>query len=377
MSLWDAVKMERVSDQHTRFLLRGPWKIGEALPSAPEVIQAVGSEPPPQRISIDASALAGWDTSLPTFLAGLQTLCRREGIALDLIGLPEGVIRLQALAAAAGERQGALRAVESPNPIARLGGAAVSLAEDTVAAVGFIGEAAVALSKFLTGRAYFQRSDLLVYIQEAGAGALPIVTLISLLVGLIFAFVGAVQLVLFGAQIYVANMVAIAIVRVMGAVMLAVIMAGRTGAAYAAQLGTMQVNEEIDALRTLGISPMEFLVLPRMLALIVMMPLLCVYADLMGILGGLIVGVGMLDIGIVPYINQTRAAVNLGHFFIGLAHALVFGVLIATAGCLRGMQCGRSAAAVGAATTSAVVTAIVGIVIATAVITVICNVLGV
>jgi phospholipid/cholesterol/gamma-HCH transport system permease protein len=154
-------------------------------------------------------------------------------------------------------------------------------------------------------------------------------------------------------------------------------MAGRTGAAFAAQIGTMQVNEEIDALQTLGISPMEFLVLPRMLALILMMPLLCVYADLMGVLGGFIVGVGMLDISVNQYINQTIKALNLYHFFIGIFHAIVFGVLIALAGCLRGIQCGRSASAVGLATTSAVVTSIVSIVVATAIITVACNILGI
>jgi phospholipid/cholesterol/gamma-HCH transport system permease protein len=203
------------------------------------------------------------------------------------------------------------------------------------------------------------------------------VILISLLVGLILAFIGAIQLMMFGAQIYVANLVAVAMVRVMGAVMAAVIMAGRTGAAFAAQLGTMQVNEEIDALKTLGISPMEFLVLPRMLALVIMMPLLCVYADIMGIIGGMIVGIGMLDLGLVEYLHQTRASLSLSFFWIGLFYAAVFGVLIALAGCLRGMQCGRSALAVGEATTSAVVTAIVAIVVATAVITYGFSVLGI
>jgi len=166
-------------------------------------------------------------------------------------------------------------------------------------------------------------------------------------------------------------------VRVMGAVMAGIIMAGRTGAAFAAQLGTMQVNEEIDALQTLGISPMEFLVVPRMVALALMMPLLCLYADLMGILGGLIVGVTMLDLNVVEYYNQTRAALNLNHFWIGLFQSAVFGVLVAIAGCLRGMQCGRSASAVGDAATSAVVTGIVAIIVATAIITIICNVIGI
>ena len=213
--------------------------------------------------------------------------------------------------------------------------------------------------------------------KNVGPRRLPIVSLISLLVGLILAFVGAIQLKMFGAQIYVADVVGIGMVRVMGAIMTGIIMAGRTGAAFAAQLGTMEVNEEIDALKTLGISPMEFLVLPRMIALIVMMPLLCLYADLLGILGGLIVGVGMLDLGVMEYLNETRAAVTLTNLWIGLFHSAVFGVLIALSGCLRGMQCGRSASAVGYATTSAVVTSIVSIVVATAIITFVCQVLGI
>ncbi len=243
--------------------------------------------------------------------------------------------------------------------------------------VAFLGEAFLAFIQLLRGRARFRRSDLVLIIQECGAQALPIVSLISALVGLILAFVGAVQLLMFGAQIYVANLVGIAIVRVMGPIMTGIIMAGRTGAAFAAELGTMQVNEEVDALRTLGISPMEFLVLPRMLALALMMPLLCLYADLIGILGGLLVGVSMLDLDAVVYFNQTREAVSLKHFWIGLFHSVVFGVLVALAGCLRGMQCGRSASAVGQAATSAVVTGIVSIIVATAIITFICNILGI
>ena len=196
---------------------------------------------------------------------------------------------------------------------------------------------------------------------------MPIVSLISFLVGLILAFVGVLQLAMFGAEVYVADLVGIAMVREMGAIMTGIIMAGRTGAAYAAQLGTMQVNEEIDALETLAIPPMEFLVLPRMVALTLMMPFLVLYADLMGILGGALVAVGMYDINIIVYLNRTKAAIGLNDLFIGLFMGVVFGILVALSGCLRGMQCGRSASAVGDAATSAVVTGIVAIIIATAV----------
>jgi phospholipid/cholesterol/gamma-HCH transport system permease protein len=243
--------------------------------------------------------------------------------------------------------------------------------------LAFIGDATLAFGRFLKGRARFRSTDLTLIIQECGADALPIVSLISLLIGLILAFMGAVQLKLFGAEIYIASLVAIGMSREMGAMMAAIIMAGRTGAAFAAQLGTMQVNEEIDALVTLGVSPMEFLVLPRMLALVLMMPLLCLYADLVGIIGGYIVGVGAFDITSIQYIEQTINSLNLRHIIVGVVKSGVFGVLIAVAGCLRGMQCGRSATEVGNAATSAVVTAIVWIIVADGLFAFITNVLGV
>jgi phospholipid/cholesterol/gamma-HCH transport system permease protein len=242
--------------------------------------------------------------------------------------------------------------------------------------LAFFGEAVATLPRLARGAARFRRVDFLQILQECGAQALPIVSLISFLVGVILAYVGAIQLRTFGAQVYVADLVGIAMTREMGAMMAAVIMAGRTGAAFAAQLGTMQVNEEIDALQTLGIPAMEFLVLPRMLALALMMPLLCLYADLMGILGGAAVGVGLLDIGPTEYYLRTANAVGLHDALSGLIKGSVFGVLVAIAGCLRGMQSGRSASAVGAAATSAVVTGIVSIIVFDAVTTVIFDILG-
>ena len=282
-----------------------------------------------------------------------------------------------ALASAVPEREGARKVSTRESFLTRVGTDAINFGRSSIDILDFLGEASIAFFRVLRGRARFRRSDLFLIIQECGSQALPIVSLISLLVGLILAFVGAIQLTMFGAQIYVASLVGIAMVRVMGAVMAGIIMAGRTGAAFAAQLGTMQVNEEIDALKTMGISPMEFLVLPRMIALLLMMPLLCLYADLMGVLGGLIVGVFILDLNVIEYYNMTCASVELKDFWIGLFQGSVFGVLVALAGCLRGMQCGRSASAVGEAATSAVVTGIVAIIVATAVITVMLNVIGV
>ena len=357
--------------------LKGKWKIGERLPDADEVQSQINSHRTIRRIAFDTRQLSGWDSGLLTFLLKIVNQTSDEGIELDDAGLPKGVKSLLHLATAVPERKGARKKTEHEPIIQRIGEYALGTGRSIVEIIDFIGAAFLAFLKFLAGKARFQRSDLMLFIQQSGAQALPIVTLISVLVGVIFAFIGAVQLMMFGAQIYVADLVGIAMVRVMGPVMTGVIMAGRTGAAFAAQIGTMQVNEEVDALQTLGISAMEFLVLPRMLALVLMMPLLCIYADLMGILGGMIVGVGMLDIDVELYLNQTQKALSLTHFWIGMVHAVVFGILVALAGCLRGIQCGRSASAVGDATTSAVVTSIVAIVVATAIITVVCNMLGI
>ena len=357
--------------------LKGSWTIENKLPSCNEVQSQIESDPAIKQIDFDIRELSDWDSGLLSFLTKIINRGSAKNITVNQDGLSEGIQKLLQLAFAVPEREGARKEAVREPLLDRIGTSAIGVGQSSIDTLDFIGETFVAFLKFLVGKARFQRSDLMLTIQQCGVQALPIVSLISLLVGLIFAFIGAVQLMMFGAQIFVADLVAIAMTRVMGAVMVGVIMAGRTGAAFAAQIGTMQVNEEIDALQTLGISPMEFLVLPRMLALILMMPLLCIYADLMGILGGFIVGVSMLDLSSAQYINQTINAMNLYHFFIGIIHALVFGVLVALAGCLRGIQCGRSASAVGQATTSAVVTSIVAIVIATAIITVVCNILGI
>jgi phospholipid/cholesterol/gamma-HCH transport system permease protein len=165
--------------------------------------------------------------------------------------------------------------------------------------------------------------------------------------------------------------------REMAPMMTAVVMAGRTGAAFAAQLGTMQVNEEIDALQTLGVSPVAFLVLPRMLALVLMMPLLCLYADLMGILGGLLIGALDMELAPALYLEQTRSAVGLDDFAVGLVKSVVFAGVVAVSGCLRGLQAGRSASGVGKAATASVVDAILYIIIFDAFITVICDAIGI
>ena len=357
-------------------VLSGQWNLGQNLPSTEEVLQHLESSAV-ERIIFDSQDIAGWDSGLLTFVKRLRKLTEEKAIALDISGLPQGAQQLLALAAAVPEKRDA-RSAEKRRPfLTILGEETVDLFQSTGKLLDFIGAASLALMRFIRGKAMFRRTDLMLMLETCGGQALPIVSLISFLVGLILAFVGAIQLELFGAQIYVADLVGIAMVRLMAAIMTGIVMAGRTGGAFAAQLGTMQVNQEIDALRTMGISPMEFLVLPRMLALMIMMPLLCLYANIMGIFGGMVVGVYMLDIGFIQYFNETVAAVRFWDFGIGIFSGFLFGIIVALAGCMRGMECGRSASAVGDAATSAVVTAIVGIILTTAMITIICNILGI
>jgi len=356
--------------------LGGDWSINAALPSSRAIDDCLASRPSIRRVTFDVAGLRAWDSALIIFLLDVVARAERRGVAAYRAGLPEGLRKLLTLATAVPSRQGTEIAVAKPSWLARVGVATLDTLRNSATTLAFVGESVVAFARFARGRARYRRSDLLLILQEVGAQALPIVSLISFLVGVILAYVGAVQLRQFGAQVYVADLVGIGMTREMGAMMAAVIMAGRTGAAFAAQLGTMQVNEEIDALITLGIAPIEFLVLPRMLALALMMPLMCLYADLLGLLGGMVVGIGMLDLGVTEYYVRTIEAISIADCVAGLIKASIFGILIAMAGCLRGIQCGRSSAAVGAATTSAVVTGIVLIVVSDAVTTVVFDLIG-
>jgi len=368
----------RLTAEDTLLLvLSGTWQINLPVPSGVHTFEDRLAGSRVRQIQFDSSGLALWDSSLIGFVHQLRRRCAAAGIEVDLDGLPGGARRLARLAAAVPPKEDAEKEQRRPSALEKIGNVGLAGYQATIDTLDFLGELSLSFFRLLRGRARFRKADVLEVVQACGWQALPIVSLISVLVGLILAFVGAVQLSLFGAQIYIADLVGIGVAREMGALMTGVIMAGRTGAAFAANIGTMQVNEEVDALQTLGVAPMDFLILPRVLALVIMMPLLCVYADLLGILGGLVVGVGVMDIPLIQYFEQTRNALTLTHFSVGLVKSVVFGLIVALAGCMQGLRCGRSAAAVGQATTSAVVIAIVGIVVADGLFAVLTNVLGV
>ncbi|WP_424990939.1 MlaE family ABC transporter permease [Fluviibacterium sp. S390] len=355
----------------------GDWTLQAKAPGSAAIASALAAGTGIRRIGFDTDALAQWDSTFITAILGVVAQGKAAGIDVDLGGLPAGAQRLVTLATAVPERQGARRTATRDGFLVGLGKWWLASYKSMQDSLAFVGEATIALARFSVGRARFRRVDLMIALEACGPKALPIVTLISVLIGLILAFVGAIQLRQFGAQIYVADLVAIAMAREMAAIMTGIIMAGRTGAAFAAQLGTMQVNEEIDAFRTLGFSPMEFLVLPRMLALIVMMPLLCIYANILGILGGGIVGIWMLGLTPTAYYVQTIASVSLTDFGIGISKSVIFGIVVALAGCLKGLQSGRSASAVGDAATSAVVLSIVMIIVLDGFFAVVTSIMGI
>lgn len=372
-----SIHYRELADGDLEISIAGTWNQTTGLPDCQSVIDRLTSGPPVRTVLLIAPDLEDWDSRLPTYLLQLVKQCRSLSSEPDRSRLPDGLKRLLSLAEAVPERRDASRAAGRTHPLARMGRQVLDGLQDMGTLIGFVGEISLALVSFGLGKARFRRIDFMIALEAAGPGAFPIVTLISLLVGLILAFVGAVQLSLFGAQVYIADLVGLGMAREMGALMTAIIMAGRTGAAYAAQLGTMNVNSEIDSLRTWGLSPIEFLVLPRLLALILMMPLLGIYAVFMGVLGGWLVAVSVFDISLVQFFSGVVRAVDLYDYGIGIVKCLSFALLVALAGCRRGMSCGQSAQAVGEATTRAVVDSIVYIVLADSVITLICNRLGI
>ena len=355
----------------------GNWTTDSPAQGVEELLLRLADYPKIKKLTFSTKKLDDWDSFFMTQLILIIDFAKNKKITVDIQSLPKGIQGLLELAYSVKERDGARKQKKKISLIELIGRSLLNAKVELKNLVTFLGDLIQSAFSLIKGTGRFRFVDLMTYIQDCGPASLPIVSLISFLVGLILAFVGALQLSLFGAQMYLADLVGLGMTREMGALMVGIIMAGRTGAAYAAQIGTMNVNSEIDALKTMGFNPMEFLVMPRMLALILVMPLLCLYADFMGMLGGAAVAIGLFDISSTEYWVRTELAVDLKDVLVGLFKASIFGILIAYSGCIRGMQCGRSASAVGDAATSAVVTGIIFIVISDSLITIIFNQLGI
>jgi len=362
----------RRDDDSLVAVLSGAWNLERPAPRFAPLIEAalaasaVGA-PTVRAVNVDTSALGSWDSSLLIFLQQGQEYCEAHQFEYGMAGLPDRIANLLALARAVPERA---VAGDEPRPsaVARFGLAGLAAWDASLEAATFTGEVIQRGALLLRGRVRMRWREFWVVVQSNGSGALPIVTLIALLVGVIVAFLGVVVLKRFGAGYYVSYLVGFGMLREMGALMTGIIMAGRTGAGFAAELGTMKITEEIDALSTLGISPIDHLVLPRVLGLFVMMPLLVVYADLVGIVGGMGVSMALLNLTPTQFTHGLLAAVQLSDTMLGLFKATIFGVIIGMSGCLRGLKTGSDAGAVGRSATSAVVLAITFIILSNAVV---------
>lgn len=328
-----------------------------------------------ETLQIKCDNLGQWDSSLLAIIYEAIQTAEQAKIKTDIKNLPKNLHDLIDLAFAVDRKP--THQDTAYGFVARIGAATVQTLQSIVNVIGFIGEVFTSLLRFLTFQSIMRRVDFVSALNDCGPKAIGIVALISFLVGLILAFVGAVQLQTFGAQIYVASLVTIGMCRIMGAIMVGIIMAGRTGSAYAATIGTMQVNEELDALETMGLSRSDFLVLPRLLALIFAMPILTMLADFMGMIGGGFVGVFLMGLPYQEYYKYALNAFNLKNFMVGIFHGFCFGFIISLCGCYCGLTCGRNADSVGVATTRSVVNAVVWMIVVTGIITVICQEIGV
>lgn len=334
--------------------LTGDWKLTQAPPRFVPLVEDGAGADKVQIVDFDTSDLDQWDSSLLAFLVQASDYCEAHEIEFREENLPEPVVRLLELARIVPEREIAPEP-EGGSLVARLGKKGLSGYEALMAAVTFVGEVGGGVVGVIGRRVRMRWRDFWVVVQSNSSGALPIVTLIAFLVGMIISFLGAVVLRRFGAGYFVSYLVGYGMLREMAALMTGIIMAGRTGAAFAAELGSMKITEEIDAFRTLGISPVNHLVLPRVLGLLVMMPFLTIYASFIGILGGLVVAMTVLDLSVTQFTGGLLAAVTLSDGLLGVFKGTVFGLIIGLAGCMKGMQTGSDAGAVGRAATSAVV----------------------
>ncbi len=351
--------------------LAGTWQVMESRPSWAGLLGAQN----PARVRLVVADVEKWDSSLLLFLFEVQQWCRGTGAYCETDALPEKIRTLLGQLAASHETS--VPFDRSENFITTVGLATQDVAAKTRAIFQFVGECVLAVQQLVRNPRKFRWRDCLDEMQQCGAMALPIVSLVSLLVGVTLAYIGAVVLRQYGGDIYVADFIGLSMVREMGALMTAMVLSGRTGAAFAATLGNMKANEEIDALETLGIPAVQFLVLPRLIALGVMMPLLALYANALGIIGGVIVAFGLLGIPPAAFWIEMLTIVDLSDILSGVIKATAFGLIIGLSGCLRGLQADRSAAGVGRAATSAVVTAILLIIIADAIFAVLFNALGI
>jgi phospholipid/cholesterol/gamma-HCH transport system permease protein len=350
------VRSEMMTDGLMRVVIGGAWRLDDPLPTI-----AVKGD----RVRIESLDLTFFDSSLPAWIFGNFKNVRQ----LDLSSLPP---RLQSLVRMAEKASVNDHLGDAPGVLAQFGSWGVESADSWGRSFNHIGNTFMGFARALVGRAKVNWMDFALQLQTAGVDALPIVALLGFLTGLIMAYVGLIQLRQVGATVYVANLVSLAMTREMGALMTGVIACGRTSTAFASQLGSMNVSQETDALRALGINPIEYLAVPRILAVTLMVPLLATFATFIGVFGGMIVACAG-DLSIEQYLTQAVRAITFKSFLVGFIKSIAFGFIAAWAGCYRGSVAKRSALGVGEAATSAAVLGITLIVVSDALFAVIFN----
>ena len=316
---------------------------------------------------VDCTQVEALDTAGAWVLQNLLSRLRAQGASVDLRGLRVEFARLLDAVAqqiSAREKSSTIEAKLQPSRLENIGRSASALFEETLALLSFVGESAIALAGCIAHPQRLRWRPILYNIRNAGFDALPIVGVLAFLLGVVVAYQGADQLRLYGANIFVADLVGVSMLREFAPLITAIIVAGRSGSAYAAQIGTMKVTEEIDAMRTLGIAPLEMLVLPKLLALVIALPLLTVFADLLGVVGGMLMARAQLDVGYVEFLDRFIKAIVMTTYTVGIGKAPVFAVIIVMVGCFQGFRTKGGADSVGRQTTRSVVQSIFLVIVA-------------
>jgi len=355
--------LSRQGEETLKVRIGGEWHLRGQVPAPSEVEEELSRDPRLRRVLLEHQDLGAWDSSLVTYLVTLAARCRARAVDVDASGMPAGLRRLLNLARSGAPNVPPVGPRHHRSIASVVGVWATSMAARSADMVGFLGQTALAVRDLLIGRAHYRRADFALALEHVGGSALPLVAIINFLVGAVLAFLGAVQLERFGASIYVASLVGVGTVRETGALMTGIVMAGRTGASFAAVLGTMKVNSEVDALEAMNLPPMHFLVAPRVVAMLVMMPLLVIYADVFGMMGGFVVAVTTLDITPALYLHETQRSIALHDAAVGVIKGVAFGAVVALCGCYFGMRTGRTASSVGTSTTAAVVSGILLVIV--------------
>lgn len=321
------------------------------------------------QVTVDAAHIDALDTAGAWLLQELLTSWRATGTTVAVQGMKPQFVRLMSEVEkhfAAQAKKTVPAAVQKISAFEGVGRAAVSAFEQFWAMLEFVGHTTAVLAGSLAHPARIRWRPVLFNIRRAGFDALPIVGLLSFLLGIVVAYQGADQLRQYGANIFVADLVGLSMLREFAPLITAIIIAGRSGSAYAAQIGTMAVTEEIDAMRTLGIEPMELLVLPKVMALVVVLPLLTVFADVLGVFGGMLMAQSQLDVGYGEFLDRLAKAVSITSYLVGLAKAPVFALIISVVGCFQGFRTQGGADSVGSQTTKSVVQSIFLVIVADA-----------